>query len=467
MFERFKKSHRDDQGASSVAMREREARADDAGTDDRTGARAAGATTNDDRFARRTPGERDRDVLAADSDTDRTGEVHSPVGDHDLDAGRDRDDDGVRDDREAMLDRDAARDDLGRGDLGRDDDAHRDMPRRDDAAGAPLSAGERDRGVVAADSEADRTGEPEMGSDRDRDRDFDRDRDDDGIRDDRERGGHGGMATAAGAGAAGAAAGAAARGRTDRDTDLDRDRDLDRDQDFDRDREFDRDRDLDRDRTLARDQDRDFDRDRDFTDEPHRAAPVMGTDALETMRARQRARFGGIQWGADFFGWLSAIGLASLLTAILVGAGVALGVSTSDATDAAGDAGTAETIGLGGGIALLVVLAIAWFCGGYVAGRMARFDGARQGIGVWLWTILAAIVVAGLAAIGGTEYDIFQRLNLPRIAVGDSTLTAGGAIAGAAAIVVTLLFAVIGGKFGERFHTRVDRVATHEYVADR
>ena len=154
--------------------------------------------------------------------------------------------------------------------------------------------------------------------------------------------------------------------------------------------------------------------------------------------------------------------MASILTAILVGAGVALGLSTNDAQDA----NSAQTIGLGGGIALLCVLAIAWFCGGYVAGRMARFDGPRQGIGVWLWTLLAAVVVAGLAAVGGSEYDIFQRLNLPSIAVGDNTLTAGGAIAGAAAIVVTLLFAVIGGKVGERYHRRVDRVATDEYVPE-
>jgi len=188
----------------------------------------------------------------------------------------------------------------------------------------------------------------------------------------------------------------------------------------------------------------------------------MGTDALESVRARQRDRFGGIQWGSDFFGWLCAIGLAALLTSILVGAGVALGLSTSDATNAA----TAQQIGLGGGIALLIVLAIAWFCGGYVAGRMARFDGARQGIGVWLWTILAAVVVAGLAALGGSEYDIFQRLNLPRLAVGGDTLTTGGAIAGAAAIVVTLIAAIVGGKVGERYHHKVDRVATHEYVAD-
>jgi len=216
--------------------------------------------------------------------------------------------------------------------------------------------------------------------------------------------------------------------------------------------------------TMLQDRDRDRDLDRDGVDDGlERHDPVLAPAALETMRSRQRDSFGGIQWGSDFFGWLCAIGLAALLTSILVGAGVALGLSTSDATNAA----TAQQIGLGGGIALLIVLAIAWFCGGYVAGRMARFDGARQGIGVWLWTILAAIVVAAGAAIGGSEYDIFQRLNLPRIAVGDSTLNAGGAIAGAAAIVVTLLFAVLGGKVGERFHRRVDRVATAEYVVER
>jgi hypothetical protein len=207
---------------------------------------------------------------------------------------------------------------------------------------------------------------------------------------------------------------------------------------------------------------RDLDRD-GIDDRVERHGPVLAPAALDTMRARQRDRFGGIQWGSDFFGWLCAIGLASILTALLVAAGVALGLSTSDATNA----NTAQQIGLGGGIALLVVLAIAWFCGGYVAGRMARFDGARQGIGVWLWTILAALIVAAVAAIGGTSYDIYARLNLPRIAVGDNTLTAGGAIAGAAAIIVTLLFAVIGGKAGERYHRRVDRLATDEYVVER
>jgi hypothetical protein len=93
---------------------------------------------------------------------------------------------------------------------------------------------------------------------------------------------------------------------------------------------------------------------------------------------------------------------------------------------------------------------------------MARFDGARQGIGVWLWTIIAVLAVALLAAIGGREYDLLEQLNLPRIPVGEETLTTGGAIALAAALATTLICAMLGGKLGERFHRRVDREAITE-----
>jgi hypothetical protein len=102
---------------------------------------------------------------------------------------------------------------------------------------------------------------------------------------------------------------------------------------------------------------------------------VATREHMRTARARQREEFGGINWGAAFFGWLVAVGLGSLLVAILAAAGAAVGltenVSESDAP------ANAETIGLGGAIALLVVLMIAYYCGGYVAGRMSRFDGAR------------------------------------------------------------------------------------------
>ena len=97
---------------------------------------------------------------------------------------------------------------------------------------------------------------------------------------------------------------------------------------------------------------------------------------MHTARARQRDEYGGINWGASFFGWLVAVGVAALLTAILAAAGAALDLTT---TTTASDLGTAEELSLVGAIALLAVLLIAYFAGGYVAGRMSRFDGARQG----------------------------------------------------------------------------------------
>jgi hypothetical protein len=171
---------------------------------------------------------------------------------------------------------------------------------------------------------------------------------------------------------------------------------------------------------------------------------------------RQHERFGGISWGSTFFGWLSAAGLTGLLAGLLGATGAAL------ALNKVGDesiGSKAETIGIAGGIGLLVILALAYFCGGYVAGRMARFDGARQGIGVWLWGLIAAVTVALLALIGGSKYNLLDALNLPRIPVDSGSLTTAGLIALVGSLVITLLAGIAGGKMGERFHRKVDRFA--------
>jgi hypothetical protein len=191
------------------------------------------------------------------------------------------------------------------------------------------------------------------------------------------------------------------------------------------------------------------------------AAPGVHRDTMTAVRERQRERFGGFSWGSDFFGFLSALGLASILAGVLTGAGVAFNLF-DQATGSDASSGDAKTIGLGGGIALMLALALAWYAGGYVAARMARFDGARQGVGVWLWTLLIGAVLAILGAIGGSQYDVFGGLNLPSVPVDGNTLTGAGAVAGVAALIVTLLAAVLGGKVGERFHRKVDRVALHD-----
>jgi hypothetical protein len=170
----------------------------------------------------------------------------------------------------------------------------------------------------------------------------------------------------------------------------------------------------------------------------------------------QRSRYGGIKWGAAFFGWLSANGLAVLLVALLSAAGVAMGLtqgvpSTGEAVQ------EADTIGIVGGIVLLAILFLAYLAGGYVAGRMARFDGARQGIAVWIIGLLVVIALAVLGLVFGSEYNVLQQLNLPRIPIDEGTATTGGIIALVAILLVTLAGAILGGKMGDKYHRKVDR----------
>ena len=108
-------------------------------------------------------------------------------------------------------------------------------------------------------------------------------------------------------------------------------------------------------------------------------------------------------------------------------------------------------------IALLAALGVAYYFGGYVAGRMSRFDGARQGMGAWLIGLIITVVLAIAGALLGAEYNVLERLDLPALPVGDSKLASGGALALVLVVLGTLLAAVIGGKAGEHFHRKVDR----------
>lgn len=181
-------------------------------------------------------------------------------------------------------------------------------------------------------------------------------------------------------------------------------------------------------------------------------APVGHRTVVD--RERQRDEFGGFNLGAAFFGWLVAVGIAVLLTALLSAAGAAIGLT--ELTDSEAE-NSAETISIVGGALLLAVLAIAYYAGGYVAGRMSRFDGGRQGFGVWIMGLLVTIALAILGVVAGSEYNVLAQLDLPRIPIDEGSLATGGVIALIAAVLLTLLAAVAGGKVGERYHRRVDR----------
>ncbi|HEV2087814.1 MAG TPA: hypothetical protein VGR21_05855 [Cryptosporangiaceae bacterium] len=181
---------------------------------------------------------------------------------------------------------------------------------------------------------------------------------------------------------------------------------------------------------------------------------VTRREPVRDQVARQHARFGGFKWGSAFFGWLSANGLTVILLALATAAGAAVGLTRTSTQDATANA---QTIGIAGGIVLLVILALGYFAGGYVAGRMARFDGARQGVAVWIIGLVVTILLAVAGVLFGAQYNVLGRLNLPRIPVDEGTTTTGGVIALVLVLLVTLAAAVVGGMAGERYHRKVDR----------
>jgi MFS family permease len=168
-------------------------------------------------------------------------------------------------------------------------------------------------------------------------------------------------------------------------------------------------------------------------------------------------KFGGTNVGAGVFGWLVATAVAVLLTSIVGAVAAAIGdsqnITQSDAERQAG------TVGLVSAAVLLAVLLIGYYAGGYVAGRMSRFDGGRQGVLVWIIGVLVTALAVALGWAFGAKYNLLDRVDLPRIPIPHDQLTLGGVVAGIAVLVGTLLAAVAGGKVGRHYHDRVDRYA--------
>ncbi|MCC9173754.1 hypothetical protein [Arthrobacter sp. zg-Y179] len=219
------------------------------------------------------------------------------------------------------------------------------------------------------------------------------------------------------------------------------------------------------DRGVVRDHDRDGridDRDAMHT----REAALPNREAL---LAREKERFGGFKFGAAFFGWLTATGMVVLLSALAAAIGAAVGLSAeTNLGQALESAAANQSAGIIGAIIMLLVLLLSYFAGGYVAGRMARFNGAKQGLAVWLWALVAAAVVIVLGLIFGNDIRSISQLNsvapLPENLEG---MDAGTWIAVAASLVATLLGAILGGLAGMRYHRRIDRAdfRTEETVA--
>ena len=116
----------------------------------------------------------------------------------------------------------------------------------------------------------------------------------------------------------------------------------------------------------------------------------------------------------------------------------------------------AATRGVGGRtppsarVVTVAVLLVAYFAGGYVTGRLARFDGARNGFLSWV-SASSPRSPAVVAAFLGARVRRARRVLAADPAVGlAEQVTVAELVLAAVAVLGTLLAAVLGGKAGEQ-----------------
>jgi MFS family permease len=181
-------------------------------------------------------------------------------------------------------------------------------------------------------------------------------------------------------------------------------------------------------------------------------------EAVEEREDRLRGMYGGVDWLASFLGFVFAAVVAALFSLVAGLVLAPLGLSLN----LGGEIGAAIITGL---VLVALLIFLIYFFGGYVAGRLARFDGGRNGAMLLLWTLAAALLAAlgvGIfssflpASISGSIRDFIQNEVLSTIG-NLSRLGIVGILVAIGAVLVALLGGFLGGRLGSRYHAEIDR----------
>ena len=180
-------------------------------------------------------------------------------------------------------------------------------------------------------------------------------------------------------------------------------------------------------------------------------------EAAEEREDRLRDMYGGVDWLASFLGLVFAIVLGAVFSALAGLVLVPFGI-TPDLSG--GQIGASVITGL---VLLGVLIFLTFFFGGYVAGRLARFDGGRNGAMVLVWMFIVVLILALAAVIfrGFLPAGMAEGVNLVDRIVSTAGNLAGAGVVGlvtaAAALLLALLGGSLGGRMGSRYHTEIDR----------
>jgi hypothetical protein len=169
--------------------------------------------------------------------------------------------------------------------------------------------------------------------------------------------------------------------------------------------------------------------------------------------------YGGVDWLASFLGFIFVLVAGAFFSLI---AGLVLAPLGFTLNLSGGEIGAAVITGL---VLVGILLFLAYFFGGYVAGRLARFDGGRNGAMLLLWSFLAVAVLALAGGIlsGFLPAGIADGI---RNFIQNNVLSTIGSLAGLGVVgivvavgglLLALLGASLGGRLGSRYHSEIDR----------
>jgi hypothetical protein len=160
----------------------------------------------------------------------------------------------------------------------------------------------------------------------------------------------------------------------------------------------------------------------------------------------------GADLGASLSGMFAALGALAFLGALIAAGADSLDYQLN-LIDLEGQVSEATLVG--SAVALGVVF-LAFLFGGWVAGRMAQFDGGINGLGAGLWLLVLAAIFALLGALVGPEFNAFGQAGLPDwfSSIRSDVRTPVAFAILAAFIAVVLAGGYLGGRAGEAFNGR-------------
>jgi hypothetical protein len=172
-------------------------------------------------------------------------------------------------------------------------------------------------------------------------------------------------------------------------------------------------------------------------------------DRRERLALAEDAGLGPVSGTSVLAGILVGYGAFAVLAGLAAAGLRAVNVDVNLTGDSFRQTGTA------GGIALGVVLFVAWWFGAYVAGRMARRAGVKNGFMVFLFGLLIAVAAAAVVRASGVSDEVANQVRSLGVPTSADQWRQIGTVAGIASLLGMLLGSLLGGSMGERWHSKL------------